>query len=93
MDQKIIKQTILQVGAESGEYLRHHFYTFKNVFRKDVGSIVTNVDLELTEIIIRRLFVRATIPAAAAENRKPRRKEPRSNLLYKFIWSIPLTFG
>lgn len=50
-----MKQFILQLSAQSGEYLRNHFYTFKNVYQKDIGKLVTNIDLELEEIITKRI--------------------------------------
>lgn len=50
-----IKQFILQLSAEAGDFLRNHFYTFKNVYQKDIGKLVTNVDLDLEEIIVRRI--------------------------------------
>lgn len=55
MDKKKIKQFILQLSAEAGEFLRNNFYTFKNVFHKDIGSLITNIDLELEEILIQRI--------------------------------------
>jgi len=50
-----LKQFILQLSAQAGEYLRNHFYSFKNVFQKDIGALVTNVDLELEEILSQRI--------------------------------------
>jgi len=55
MNQEQLKKIILQISAESGDYLRNHFYTFKNVFHKDVGSLLTNVDMELEDILIKRI--------------------------------------
>src|SRR3989338_6085952 len=72
-----LKQFLLQISAEAGEFLRNHFYTFKNVFQQDIGSYVTNVDLELEDILARRLrqtypeyqlaFVGHDTPASNAE--------------------------
>jgi myo-inositol-1(or 4)-monophosphatase len=54
-DRTQLKQFILQLSSEASQYLRNHFYTFKNVFQKDVGSVSTNVDLQLEEIITKRI--------------------------------------
>ncbi|NUM25594.1 MAG: hypothetical protein HUU49_03125 [Candidatus Buchananbacteria bacterium] len=56
METKEFKQFIIQVSAEAGEYLRNHFYTFKNVIEHDAGNLVTNIDLELAEIIRTRIL-------------------------------------
>jgi len=55
MDEKKLKQFIIQLSAEAGEYLRNHFYTLKNVVEHESGRLVTNVDLELAEIISQRI--------------------------------------
>ena len=55
MNQEKLKQFIIQLSAEAGEYLRNHFYTFKNVTLRDTGGLVTNIDLELAEIIRQRI--------------------------------------
>jgi len=55
MTSKLVRQSILQFSSEAGEYLRSHFYTFKNVFHSDIGSVVTNIDIELTDILVRRV--------------------------------------
>ncbi|MDX9893529.1 MAG: inositol monophosphatase [Patescibacteria group bacterium] len=55
MSEIALKQFIVQVSAETGEYLRNHFYTFKNVIEHDSGNLVTNIDLELAEILHRRI--------------------------------------
>ena len=54
MDREL-KQFIIQVAAEAGEYLRNHFYTFKNVIEHDSGVLITNIDLELAEILKKRI--------------------------------------
>lgn len=55
METTTLNQFILQLSAEAGEYLRNNFYTFKNVFHRDVGSLATNVDLELEATLRRRI--------------------------------------
>jgi len=50
-----IKQHMLQLSSEAGEYLRHHFYTYKNVFKKQEGGLVTNIDLELEANLVKRI--------------------------------------
>jgi len=55
MEKTDIRNFIIQLGAEAGEYLRNHFYTFKNVVQRDVGGLATNVELELEAIVRRRL--------------------------------------
>ena len=55
MDEKKLKQFIIQLSAEAGEYLRNHFYTLKNVVEHESGRLVTNVDLELAKIISQRI--------------------------------------
>ncbi|MAF24971.1 hypothetical protein CL634_05285 [bacterium] len=55
MENVEIKQFILQLSAEAGEFLRNHFYTYKNVYQADVGAYVTNIDLELEETMRRRI--------------------------------------
>ncbi len=52
---KELKQFIIQLAAEAGEYLRNHFYTFKNVIEHDSGTLITNIDLELAEILTKRI--------------------------------------
>lgn len=55
MSEKELQQFIVQVTGEAGEYLRNHFYTFKNVIDHDSGARLTNSDVELAEIIHKRI--------------------------------------
>lgn len=55
MKDKELKQFIIQISAEAGEYLRNHFYTFKNVIEHGSGNLITNIDVELTEILRKRI--------------------------------------
>ena len=55
MEKTDIRNFIIQLGAEAGEYLRNHFYTFKNVVQRDVGGLASNIELELEAIVRRRL--------------------------------------
>ena len=52
---KALKQFIVQIAAEAGEYLRNHFYTFKNVIEHDSGALKTNIDLELAAHLRKRI--------------------------------------
>lgn len=54
--EKELKQFIIQVSAEAGEYLRSHFYTLKNLVTEDSGRVFTNTDLELGEILKKRIL-------------------------------------
>lgn len=55
METKKLKQFVIQLSAEAGEYLRNHFYTLKNVVEHESGRLVTNVDIELAKIISQRI--------------------------------------
>lgn len=55
MDTEQLKQFMIQITAEAGEYLRNHFYTFKNVIEHDRGGVITNVELELADILVKRI--------------------------------------
>ncbi|MBI5734193.1 MAG: inositol monophosphatase [Candidatus Kerfeldbacteria bacterium] len=55
MEKTDIRNFIIQLGAEAGEYLRNHFYTFKNTVQREVGGFASNVELELETIVRRRL--------------------------------------
>ena len=55
MVEKELQQFIVQVAGEAGEYLRNHFYTFKNVIDHDSGARLTNSDVELAGIIRKRI--------------------------------------
>jgi len=55
MVEKELQQFIVQVAGEAGEYLRNHFYTFKNTIEHDSGARLTNSDVELAEIIRKRI--------------------------------------
>lgn len=57
MNNETLKQFIMQLSAEAGEFLRNHFYTFKNVVERERGGVLTNIDVELSEIIKRRIAV------------------------------------
>lgn len=74
METQQLKQFMIQISAEAGEYLRNHFYTFKNVIEHDRGGVVTNVELALTNILVKRIssvypdhtiVVAGTTPAVA----------------------------
>jgi len=55
MDNTKIKQLMLQLSQEAGEYLRNNFHTLKNMYAKDAGGVVTNVDLKLEEMLVNRI--------------------------------------
>lgn len=55
MDRTKIKQFMLQLSAEAGEFLRHNFYTIKSADARAGGGIVTNTDRQLESIMSRRI--------------------------------------
>ena len=74
MDRTKIKQFILQLSSEAGEFLRNNFYTIKSASERPGGGIATNIDWQLEAIIVARLeqaFPEHGIKVIGGSQRRP----------------------
>ncbi len=55
MDRTKIKQFLLQLSSEAGDFLRNNFYTIKSVTARAGGGVATNIDWLLEAMLVRRI--------------------------------------
>ena len=55
MDNLKIKQFLLQLSSEAGDFLRNNFYTIKSVTERAGGGVATNIDFQLEAMLVRRI--------------------------------------
>lgn len=46
---------LLRLSVDAGDYLRSHFHSFRNIYKKDFKDLASNVDLNVERLIIDRI--------------------------------------
>src|SRR3989338_2161004 len=55
-----LEHFLLLLSVDAGDYLRSHFHSFRNIYKKDFKDLASNVDLNVERLIINR--IRAHLP-------------------------------